>query len=278
MEGRAWPRPAPDAVVSHHFGQQAFAQTTIGHAHPACREAAADRLEDRAAGEHEIGTVRPDAGIGSAGIEIEPDEPVLHRGDLLGAHPQPVDLATIVARQVEIDARRIIDLGAAPGGWSQIAARVTDSTNDHIRVAAIDFLEMDNIPGVHFVQSDFLEDDAPGKLMDALGGAPDLVISDMAAPTTGHQRTDHLRTMHLCEVAAHFAIDVLGEGGHFLAKTFQGGTEKELLNLLKHNFRQVVHVKPAASRSESVEMFILAKGFKGRKTGGTEAETEADPG
>jgi 23S rRNA (uridine2552-2'-O)-methyltransferase len=175
------------------------------------------------------------------------------------------------------DARRIIDLGAAPGGWSQIAARVTDSTNDKIRVAAIDFLEMDAVPGVHFVQMDFLDDAAPAKLMEALGGAPDLVISDMAAPTTGHQRTDHIRTMHLCEVAAHFAIDVLSEGGHFLAKTFQGGTEKELLNLLKHNFRQVVHVKPAASRSESVEMFILAKGFKGRKGGGTEAASAVDP-
>lgn len=169
-------------------------------------------------------------------------------------------------------AHRIIDLGAAPGGWSQIAARVTDSTNDKIRVAAIDFLEMDAIPGVHFIQMDFLDDDAPKKLMEALGGAPDLVISDMAAPTTGHQRTDHLRTMHLCEVAAHFAIDVLAEGGHFLAKTFQGGTERELLNLLKHNFRQVVHVKPAASRAESVEMFILAKGFKGRKAEETETE------
>ena len=169
-------------------------------------------------------------------------------------------------------ARRIIDLGAAPGGWSQIAARVTNSTNDNIRVVAIDFLEMDNIPGVHFLQMDFLDDRAPGLLMDALGGAPDLVISDMAAPTTGHQRTDHIRTMHLCEVAAHFAIEVLAEGGHFLAKTFQGGTEKDLLNLLKKNFRQVVHVKPGASRAESVEMFILAKGFKGRQAEVTDQE------
>jgi 23S rRNA (uridine2552-2'-O)-methyltransferase len=162
-------------------------------------------------------------------------------------------------------ARRIIDLGAAPGGWSQIAAKVTESTNDNIHVAAIDFLEMDAIPGVNFIQMDFLEDDAPNKLLEAIGGAPDLVLSDMAAPTTGHQRTDHLRTMHLCEVAAHFAIEVLREGGHFLAKTFQGGAEKELLTLLKHNFTKVVHVKPDASRQESVEMFLLAKGFKGRK-------------
>jgi 23S rRNA (uridine2552-2'-O)-methyltransferase len=162
-------------------------------------------------------------------------------------------------------ARRIIDLGAAPGGWSQIAAKVTNSDNDNIRVAAIDFLEMDAIPGVHFLQMDFLEDEAPKRLLEALGGTPDLVLSDMAAPTTGHQRTDHLRTMHLCEVAAHFAIEVLREGGHFLAKTFQGGAERELLTMLKQNFKQVVHVKPGASRAESVEMFILAKGFKGRK-------------
>ncbi|WP_137154644.1 RlmE family RNA methyltransferase [Rhizobium sp. FKL33] len=175
-------------------------------------------------------------------------------------------------------ARRIIDLGAAPGGWSQIAARVTDSTNDNIRVVAIDFLEMDAIPGVHFLQMDFLDAAAPQALMDALGGIPDLVISDMAAPTTGHQRTDHLRTMHLCEVAAHFAVQVLREGGHFLAKTFQGGAEKELLDMLKRNFRQVVHVKPQASRAESVEMFILAKGFRGPKVGaiGHEEAAESD--
>ncbi|PDT03069.1 RlmE family RNA methyltransferase [Rhizobium chutanense] len=168
-------------------------------------------------------------------------------------------------------AKRIIDLGAAPGSWSQIAAKVTGSTDDDIRVAAIDFLEMAQLPGVKILQLDFLDPSAPEKLMEAVGGTPDLVISDMAAPTTGHHRTDHLRTMHLCEVAAHFAIEVLGEGGHFLTKTFQGGTERELLAMLKQNFRQVVHVKPNASRAESVEMFLLAKGFKGRK-----AEAEAE--
>ncbi|MBX4930026.1 RlmE family RNA methyltransferase [Rhizobium binae] len=165
-------------------------------------------------------------------------------------------------------ARRIIDLGAAPGSWSQIAAKVTGSTDEDVRVAAIDFLEMAQLPGVKILQLDFLDPSAPEKLMQAVGGTPDLVISDMAAPTTGHHRTDHLRTMHLCEVAAHFAIEVLGEGGHFLTKTFQGGTERDLLAMLKQNFRQVVHVKPNASRAESVEMFLLAKGFKGRKAEG----------
>ncbi|MET3613976.1 23S rRNA (uridine2552-2'-O)-methyltransferase [Rhizobium aquaticum] len=174
--------------------------------------------------------------------------------------------------QILKGARRIIDLGSAPGSWSQIAAKVTNSTDSDIRVAAIDFLEMDALPGVHFLQMDFLQDEAPRLLMEALGGAPDLVMSDMAAPTTGHKRTDHLRTMQLCEVAAHFAIEVLAEGGHFLAKTFQGGTENELLTLLKQNFRQVVHVKPGASRAESVEMFLLAKGFKGRVREEAEAE------
>ncbi|MBN9164758.1 MAG: RlmE family RNA methyltransferase [Myxococcales bacterium] len=173
-------------------------------------------------------------------------------------------------------ARRIIDLGAAPGSWSQIAAKVTDSTDADPRVAAIDFLEMDPLPGVTILQMDFLDPEAPHKLIEAVGGTPNLVISDMAAPTTGHRQTDHLRTMHLCEVAAHFAVEVLAEGGHFLAKTFQGGTERDLLNMLKQNFRQVIHVKPGASRAESVEMFLLAKGFKGRKARREAAEADEE--
>lgn len=181
--------------------------------------------------------------------------------------------------QILKGARRIIDLGAAPGSWSQIAAKVTGSTQDDIRVAAIDFLEVAPLPGVNILQLDFLDPDAPRLLMEALGGAPDVVLSDMAAPTTGHQKTDHIRTMHLCEVAAYFAVEVLAEGGHFLTKTFQGGTERELLTMLKQNFRQVVHVKPGASRSESVEMFLLAKGFKGRrKTMEASSEDGGDTG
>ncbi len=207
-------------------------------------------------------------------IERHINDPYVQRAKLEGYR------ARAAFKLLEIDdkhqilkgAKRIIDLGSAPGSWSQIAAKVTNSTDSDIRVAAIDFLEMDPLPGVHFVQMDFLQDEAPRLLMEALGGAPDLVVSDMAAPTTGHKRTDHLRTMHLCEVAAHFAIEVLAEGGHFLAKTFQGGTENDLLTLLKQNFRQVIHVKPGASRAESVEMFLLAKGFKGRTQGEAEAE------
>ncbi|SMD20246.1 RlmE family RNA methyltransferase [Rhizobium sp. RU36D] len=178
--------------------------------------------------------------------------------------------------QILKGARRIIDLGAAPGSWSQIAAKVTGSTLEDTRVAAIDFLEVTPLPGVNILQLDFLDPDAPRLLMEALGGAPDVVLSDMAAPTTGHQKTDHIRTMHLCEVAAHFAVEVLAEGGHFLTKTFQGGTERELLTMLKQNFRQVVHVKPGASRSESVEMFLLAKGFKGRSKMAEASAEDAD--
>lgn len=209
-------------------------------------------------------------------LERHINDPYVQRAQLEGYR------ARAAFKLLEIDekhkilagARRIIDLGAAPGSWSQIAAKVTNSTDADPRVAAIDFLEMDPIPGVRFLQLDFLDPQAPEKLKEAIGGTPDLVLSDMAAPTTGHRQTDHLRTMHLCEVAAHFAIEVLAEGGHFLAKTFQGGTERDLLNMLKQNFRQVIHVKPASSRAESVEMFLLAKGFKGRQRAETEEPAE----
>ncbi len=212
-------------------------------------------------------------------IERHINDPYVQRAQLEGYR------ARAAFKLLEIDekhkilsgARRIIDLGAAPGSWSQIAAKVTDSHDADPRVVAIDFLPMDPLPGVTIFELDFLDPSAPDRLMQALGGAPDLVLSDMAAPTTGHRQTDHIRTMHLCEVAAYFAVDVLATGGHFLAKTFQGGTERDLLTMLKLNFRQVIHVKPASSRAESVEMFLLAKGFKGRPAQGISAgRDEAD--
>lgn len=186
---------------------------------------------------------------------------------------------------IEIDAKhgllkgaqRIIDLGAAPGGWSQIAAGATGSSDAAPRVAAIDVLPMDPLPGVTVLQMDFLDPDAPSRLVEAVGGRPDLVVSDLAAPTTGHRKTDHLRTTHLCEVAAAFAVDVLAPGGHFLAKTFQGGAERHLLDMLKQHFRQVVHVKPPASRAESVEMYVLAKGFREGGDGETGEHGPAAP-
>lgn len=160
---------------------------------------------------------------------------------------------------------RVIDLGAAPGGWCQVSVQKTESNVDDIRVVGIDYLEMNDVPGAIILKKDFLDDDAPKMLQQALGGySPDVVLSDMAAPTTGHRKTDHLRTMYLVEVALDFALQVLKPKGHFLSKTFQGGTEASLLNLLKKNFTSVHHVKPPASRSGSVELYILAKGFKGR--------------
>lgn len=159
---------------------------------------------------------------------------------------------------------KIVDLGAAPGGWCQVAVNRCGSSDENKSIVAIDFLEMDQMPGVHVFQKDFLDDDAPDALIEALGEAPDIVLSDMAAPTVGHRNTDHMRTMFLVEVAADFAIKVLKPGGHFLAKTFQGGTEKALLDLLKTNFKTVAHIKPPSSRSESVELYLLAKDFKGK--------------
>ncbi len=199
-------------------------------------------------------------------IERHINDPYVQRARLDGYRSRAAyKLLEIDERHAILDgARRIVDLGAAPGGWSQIAARTTGSTDAEPRVSAIDFLPMDPVPGVAFLQMDFLDESAPRKLLEACGGAPDLVISDMASPTTGHKRTDHLRTMHLCEVAAWFAVDVLAPGGHFLAKTFQGGTENDLLTMLKQRFRSVVHVKPPASRAESVEMYLLARDFRGR--------------
>jgi 23S rRNA (uridine2552-2'-O)-methyltransferase len=160
---------------------------------------------------------------------------------------------------------RVVDLGAAPGGWSQVAVERVRSTDADKRVVAIDYLEMDELPGVTLFRKDFLDEDAPALLREALGGPADVVLSDMAAPTTGHQQTDHLRTTYLSEVAAEFALDVLRPGGHFLCKVFRGGAEGELLARLKQNFASVHHIKPPASRSGSVELFLLAKGFKGRR-------------
>jgi 23S rRNA (uridine2552-2'-O)-methyltransferase len=156
---------------------------------------------------------------------------------------------------------RVVDLGAAPGGWSQVAGRRVGARG---RVVAIDVLDMDGIAGVDFAQLDFLDADAPDRLKAMLGGPADVVLSDMAANATGHRRTDHLKVMALVEAAAEFAREVLKPGGAFLAKVIQGGTEGTLLAALKRDFASVKHVKPSASRSDSAELYVLATGFRGR--------------
>jgi 23S rRNA (uridine2552-2'-O)-methyltransferase len=152
-------------------------------------------------------------------------------------------------------------LGSAPGSWSQVLhARLGSKA----RIVAIDLLPMDPVAGVAYAQLDFLDAAAPQRIRDMLGGPADVVLSDMAANATGHRRTDHLKIMALAETAAEFAREVLRSGGAFLAKVLQGGTEATLLAGLKRDFASVKHVKPAASRADSAELYVLATGFRGR--------------
>ncbi|MEW6436903.1 MAG: RlmE family RNA methyltransferase [Pseudomonadota bacterium] len=172
---------------------------------------------------------------------------------------------------LEIDARyhilkrgqKVVDLGAAPGGWSQIAAAKVGATDGAGKVFGIDLLAIDPIPGVDFRQLDFLAPEAPQILTEWLGGPADVVLSDMAANATGHKKTDQLRIIGLVELAAEFAIQILAPGGIFLAKVLQGGTETNLLATLKQQFAEVKHVKPKASRADSSELYVLAMGFRG---------------
>jgi len=156
----------------------------------------------------------------------------------------------------------VVDLGAAPGGWSQIAAKRVGAPEKG-KVIAIDLLEMGELPGVTFAQLDFLETDAPDKLLAMMGGRADVVMSDMAANTTGHRKTDQLRIVGLVEAAALFASEVLNPGGTFVAKVFQSGADAELVAQLKRDFASVRHVKPASSRQDSSERYVLAMGFRG---------------
>ena len=161
--------------------------------------------------------------------------------------------------------QRVVDLGAAPGGWTQVAALRVKAAEGRGQVIGIDYLPVDSIAGATILELDFLDEDAPAKLKALLrDGGADVVLSDMAAPTTGHASTDHLRIMGLAEAAAEFAAEVLAPGGAFLAKVFQGGTERALLDMLKRNFAIVRHVKPKASRADSAELYVLATGFRGR--------------
>lgn len=161
---------------------------------------------------------------------------------------------------------RVVDLGAAPGGWSQVAAERVDAVSGAGAVVAVDLHAMEPIAGVVALKMDFLDDGAPDAIMTALGGhRPDAVISDMAAHATGHRQTDHLKIMALCESALDFAVAVLAPGGAFLCKVLRGGSEVELLTVMKRDFATVKHVKPKASRDDSAELYVLATGFRGQK-------------
>ena len=171
---------------------------------------------------------------------------------------------------IEIDDRyrflkrgaRVVDLGAAPGSWSEVAAERVGAVNGTGRVIAVDMLDMAPIPGVEFLRLDFLDPRTGASIKRLLAGPADVVLSDMAANATGHQRTDHLKIMALAQAAAEFAREVLSPGGTFLCKVLQGGTEASLLAELKREFTSVRHVKPAASRAGSAELYLLAMGFK----------------
>ena len=175
---------------------------------------------------------------------------------------------------VEIDDRyrllkpgmSVVDLGAAPGSWSQVAAERIGAADGRGKIVAIDMHGMDPVPGVTILHKDFLDDDAPAMLKHAIGeGGVDVVLSDMAAHASGHRQTDHLRIMALCEAALDFARDVLKPGGHFLCKVLRGGAERQLLADMKRDFETVRHVKPKSSRDDSAELFVLATGFRGGK-------------
>lgn len=159
--------------------------------------------------------------------------------------------------------QKVIDLGAAPGGWTQIAVDIVKPGQTGGKVVAIDYLEMVDIPESTFIQMDFMDNDAPARLIEAIGGTADVVLSDMAPPTMGHKKTDHLRVMGLVEAAYEFAREILTPGGVFLSKVFMGGTEKDLLNALKKDFVKVKHIKPHASRADSSEMYVVGIGFRG---------------
>lgn len=199
-------------------------------------------------------------------LERQLNDPYVHEARKLGYRSRAA------FKLIEIDDKyhflkpggRVIDLGAAPGGWSQVSAVRVKAGTGRGRVIAIDMHGMDPITDVVIFHKDFLEDDAPQMLIDALGGEKaTAVLSDMAAHATGHRQTDHIQIMGLVETAYHFAKDVLAPGGAFLAKVLRGGTENDLLAALKKDFATVRHVKPMASRDDSAELFVLAMGFRG---------------
>ena len=159
---------------------------------------------------------------------------------------------------------RVVDLGAAPGGWTQIAVQRAGSDHGKGFVLGVDVLDMPPIAGATLIHADFTAPETPARIKAALGGPADIVLSDMAAPATGHSQTDHMKIVALAEAAYEFATEVLAPGGTFVCKVYQGGAEGELLQRLKRDFAQIRHAKPPASRSESAEVYLVAQGFRGR--------------
>ncbi len=203
-------------------------------------------------------------------LERQLNDPYVHEARRLGLRSRAA------FKLIQLDDRfrfltpgaRVVDLGAAPGGWTQVAVqRVKAGQPGGGHVVGIDILEWAPLPGAVTLQADFLDAAAPGMLKEALGGKADVVLSDMAAPATGHPPTDHLRIIAMVEVALDFAKEVLAPGGTFVAKVFQGGTEQRLLAEMKRLFATVRHAKPAASRAESAETYVVATGFRGADAG-----------
>jgi 23S rRNA (uridine2552-2'-O)-methyltransferase len=212
-------------------------------------------------GRQKVKTARNRTAASTRWLERQLNDPYVRRAKAEGYRSRAA------YKLIELDERfkflrgvkRVIDLGIAPGGWSQVVRR----QNAKARIVGIDLLPTDPIEDVIILEMDFMADEAPGRIADELGGKADLVMSDMAANTVGHQQTDHLRTMGLVEAAAQFAGEVLTPGGAFVAKVLAGGADHALVAELKRMFTTVKHAKPPASRKDSSEWYVVAQGFKG---------------
>lgn len=193
-------------------------------------------------------------------LERQLNDPYVSRAKMDGYRSRAAYKLKEVDEKIKVlsKGKMVVDLGAAPGGWSQVAAQ------KGCKVVGLDLLEIDPLPGITFLQMDFMDDDAPDALITAMGGEKaDIVMSDMAQNTTGHKKTDHLRIMALVEAAYYFAKDVLKSDGVFIAKVFQGGAQNTLLAEMKRDFKITKHIKPPASRADSSETYLIAQGFRG---------------
>lgn len=193
-------------------------------------------------------------------LQRQLNDPYVHEAQRLGYRSRAAFKILQIHEKLNLfhKGQVVVDLGAAPGGWSQIAAQ-----HKVKKIVAIDLLPVDPLPGVDFVQMDFMADEAPDLLKSMTGGPVDLVMSDLAPNTSGHRETDHLRIMGLVEAAYDFATEVLKPGGNFVAKVFQGGAQSDLLARMKRDFKTVRHIKPPSSRKDSAEQFVVAVGFRG---------------